>query len=151
MTVCLRDGSAGWTRPLLVIGIKCARMCIKFIPVGVRCAWMSMLASFNCIKRASHQRYYRNWHRYCKEFLQLNGANAHGKGVLKRRLTSEAFLPFMAKLSKWLVGLWRRGLLGRSRLVGLDFTVKFGGNGSNPPLLFLEPNAQCMSALYAKK
>jgi transposase len=40
-----------------------------------------------------------------KNYIQLHGANEQGKAVFKKRLTREAFLPFMANLPKCLIGM----------------------------------------------
>jgi transposase len=57
------------------------------------------------------------------------------EGTLKKRLTREAFLPFMAKLYKYFVGVeaCEGAHYWSSRLVEVGFTVKLGGgNGLTP-------------------
>jgi hypothetical protein len=63
---------------------------------GVKCARMGLKISFK-----SKERVMKNITvigiDIAKNFIQLHGADSRGKTVLKKRLTREKFLPFMAK------------------------------------------------------
>jgi transposase len=61
-----------------------------------------------------------------KNFIQIHGQDSRGKLLLKKRLSRERFLPFMANLPKCLVGMEACGGSNHwaQKLLELGFTVK---------------------------
>lgn len=77
-----------------------------------------------------------------KNFIQIHGADSKGKALLKKRVTREKFIAFMANLPKCLVGMeacggahyWAQKLIGlgfETRLMSPRKVKRFVGNNKN--------------------